>query len=169
METFDHGSNDRSHCRNYSQIKSQTFPKTKKIKILPFSYNTLLVCSNKSSIAAATSGTAEEPSLVLPVRFFSGGLAPQNALLSFGEQDNEHLGSSTTKSLAFLFHLLGYFFSSFAVFLPAKASVLTFTSSWGWVWGWDVVSPDIIPKACVGNWLTVHAPASRSSEVTSLG
>ena len=169
-QSFPVNSGHESYKQNRQQYKSAN-----KVYYQP-RYNriitifTLLVCSNKSSIAAATSGTAWETSsfsfvILSPVAFML-----QMGSLKCISEEGRSFWSSSSKSLALLLHTLDCLGSSLKwSFLLTIHWLAVFLRSCDWLGKQEGPSPDTIRTACVGNWLVVHNPASWSWMVTSLG
>lgn len=142
----------RKTDKTYKTDKLERQPKDCKISNI----FTLLVCSSKSSIAEATSGTTEETS--------PGTFLVQTGILKCTPEE------STFETLAFLLVKLDSLASSLRLsFLLPINSADEFLRSCNWLGHSDELLPNIVWTACVGYWLVVHSPASWSSAVTSFG
>lgn len=133
------------------------------LKLYPDS--TLVVCSNKSSIAAATSGTCEVSTEDFDVVSFVEFKLQSKWLELFPTKSERFCTASSRNLRFFLVKLICSTSPIVLLLVPADWSL----GIAEWMGNWDSLSLAIIWTAWVGNWLTVHMPAALSWAVTSFG
>ena len=126
---------------------------------------TLVVCSNKSSIAEATSGTCVVTTEDFDVVCFVEFKLQSDWVELFPRKSGRFCMASSNNLRFFLVELICSTASIELLLVPADWSL----GMVEWIGNWDMLSLAIIGAAWVGNWLTVHKPAALSWAVTSFG
>ena len=126
---------------------------------------TLVVCSNKSSIAEATSGTCEVTTEDFDVVCFVEFKLQSDWVELFPTKTERFCMASSNNLRLLLVELIRSAAPIELLLVPADWSLRMAE----WIGNWDTLSLAIIGAAWVGNWLTVHKHVTLSWAVTSFG